>query len=128
MKIHGIAFLLIGIFVSAVSYFINFEQLKFFFYVGIVFIVFGLLKWFVTSAFGKNRRERKSFMKQINLEPKKEQNKKQINIIQEAQKQQSNQMQKTQINQQQNPKFCHNCGNQLKGYEKFCPYCGAQQF
>jgi len=43
-KIHGLAYIVIGVVISASSYAINYTRLVFFFYIGQFFILGGLLK------------------------------------------------------------------------------------
>lgn len=43
-KIHGIVYVIIGLFVSAVSWRFNYEKLIFFFYAGLVFVLIGIVK------------------------------------------------------------------------------------
>lgn len=52
-KIHGIAYLIIGLFVSAVSWRFNYEKLIVFFYAGLAFIFVGIAK--LALGFVKNK-------------------------------------------------------------------------
>lgn len=43
-KIHGLVYVVVGLFVSVFSWKLNYEKLVFFFYIGLVFIVIGITK------------------------------------------------------------------------------------
>lgn len=43
-KIHGLIYILVGLFVSILSYKLNYEKLIFFFYAGLIFIFIGVIK------------------------------------------------------------------------------------
>ena len=56
-KIHGIVYILIGAFIALVSWQINFDDLKAFFYVGLFFAAVGLFK--ITFSLMKRNEEKK---------------------------------------------------------------------
>ena len=55
-KIHGIVYVIVGLFVSAVSWRFNYEKLVFFFYAGLIFVVIGIVKliFMIIKHKGKN--------------------------------------------------------------------------
>ena len=44
VKIHGLVYVIVGLFVSIFSYQLNYEKLVFFFYIGLIFVVVGIAK------------------------------------------------------------------------------------
>ena len=43
-KVHGIVYIAVGIFVSIMSWKLNYEKLIFFFYAGLIFVFVGIVK------------------------------------------------------------------------------------
>lgn len=97
--IHGIAYIFLGMIVSGISYFLdkrnNNNSFVLFFYLGIVFIIVGILKLWI---------------KYIQSKPDKQQNA-QLHF----QHPQSHQSQR---------KICNHCGFNLRHTDHFCPMCG----
>ena len=58
VKIHGIAYILIGIFISTASYMINRENLYIFFYAGMFFIVYGVAKIVLGFIIGQKEQQK----------------------------------------------------------------------
>ena len=103
-KIHGIIYLAIGIFVAITSYEISYAKLYFFFYIGLLFIIYGVAKIIIGF---------------INKEEKKQAS--------------SSNIRKNQLNQFKQPikqqyKRCSNCGNAARGYDNFCARCGNKLY
>ena len=65
-KIHGIIYLIIGFFVSAVSWKINYQRLQFFFYIGLILIIYGVARIVIEFI---NKKEKKE-IPQNKLNPK----------------------------------------------------------
>ena len=113
-KIHGFAYILIGAFISIMSWRLNQEKLLFFYYAGYFFIFVGVLKLIFNWI--KNKAEK----------PKVH--------AQQAQHKPAPQVHNTanKIHQQQalhkQIKYCHNCGNPLRLHHKFCVKCGARAY
>ena len=109
-KIHGLAYILIGLFISIFSYKVNYEKLVFFYYLGYIFIFVGILKLIF------------SLMKRKSSKTKELHHK-------EEHKHQSATMHKENINsmhRQQQYKYCNNCRNVVRITDKFCSRCGAR--
>ena len=103
-KVHGIVYLIIGIFVAIASYKINYDKLYVFFYIGLLFIIYGVAKIIIDY---------------INKDEKKQVVPPNIN--------------KNQLNQFRQPvkqlyKRCPNCGNVARGYDNYCPRCGNRLY
>jgi len=60
-KIHGIVYLIIGIFVTFASYKINYDKLYFFFYIGLLFIIYGVAQIVIGFI---NKEEKKESVRQ----------------------------------------------------------------
>ena len=58
---HGIVYLIIGIFVAIASYKINYDKLYVFFYIGLLFIIYGVAKIIIGFS---NKDEKKQVPKQ----------------------------------------------------------------
>ena len=43
-KIHGLLYVIVGLFVSIMSWKLDYQKLIFFFYAGLIFILFGVIK------------------------------------------------------------------------------------
>ena len=100
-KIHGIIYLIVGIFVAVASYEINYGKLYFFFYIGLLFITYGTAKIIIGF---------------INKDEKKQAplNKLNANQFRQAPKQQY--------------KRCPTCGNAARASDNFCARCGVRLY
>ena len=60
VSIHPLAFIIIGAIVTIISHFITTDQFNYsaFFYLGIIFVVYGIAKWFITGM-KESRRHKK---------------------------------------------------------------------
>ena len=103
-KIPGIIYLIIGIFVAVASYEISYNKLYFFFYIGLIFIVYGVAR--IVIEFINKGEEKK-----VNS-PNMRRN--QLNQVKQTLKQQY--------------KRCPNCGNVARGYDNFCARCGNKLY
>ena len=103
-KVHGTIYLIIGIFVAIASYKINYDKLYPFFYIGLLFVIYGIAKIIIGF---------------INKEGKKQV------ISPTVHKNQLNQF-KPPIKQQY--KRCPNCGNVARGHDNFCSRCGNRMY
>lgn len=99
VKIHGIAYILTGIFISIVSYLIDADDLYIFYYGGMFFIAFGVAK--IVLKF--------------------------ITVQKEEQKTAQAMQQRTNIHSQ-NYKKCHRCGNASRLTDRFCSRCGTKMY
>lgn len=54
-KIHGLVYVVVGLFVSVFSWKLNYEKLVFFFYIGLVFIVIGITKMLLNLTKSKHK-------------------------------------------------------------------------
>lgn len=113
-KIHGLVYILIGAFVSIMSWKLNREKLLFFFYVGWAFVAIGVVKIIFNLASGRGEK------------PK-------ANIQQAAHHAvQHNVQHKPSPTRPQHPaipqqiKYCHRCRTPLRLHNKFCSNCGAR--
>lgn len=100
-KIHGLAYILVGLFVSILSYRMNYEKLIFFFYTGMFFIIVGISK--LVFGFIKRSTGRKSLQQE------------------KFQHQAANQSKY----QEHHYKRCHKCGSAVAFNSRFCSKCGA---
>ena len=96
-KIHGLVYIIIGIFVSVASWKINNEDLYLFFYVGILFIGAGVAK--LLLGFLKNKKETEK------------------TVHQRKTHHQSQHL-------QQHYKRCKRCGSIIRANDRFCSRCG----
>ena len=103
-KVHGIIYLIIGLFVTVASYKINYDKLYLFFYIGLLFIIYGVAKIIIGFI---NKEERKK-VAPSNI------HKNQLNQFKQPIKQQY--------------KRCQNCGNVARGYDNFCSRCGNRMY
>ena len=101
-KVHGIIFLVIGLFVSIASYKINYDKLYVFFYIGLLFIIYGVAKIIIGFI---NKDEKKQA-------PLNRLSQNQLNQLRQPVKQQY--------------KRCQTCGNVARGHDNFCSRCGAR--
>jgi disulfide bond formation protein DsbB len=127
-SINGWWFVLIGFIVLIISSLR--QELLFFRYVAIVFVLYGLIKLGIKQFFSKKKQE------EIKKHPHNNHTKQhnhQDNIhkghhhpqnnIQNHNLRQQNQMQ---YNQQQGIFFCRNCGKKLGIHDNFCSNCGTR--
>lgn len=97
-KIHGIVYILIGIFVSIASYKISYDSLILFFYMGFFFIALGAAKIVLGLILGKSKEEKPASSRQ-------------------------NYPNQASMNQY---KRCHKCSNVMKINDRFCSRCGLK--
>ncbi len=102
-KIHGLAYIIVGLFVGIASWRINYEKLYIFYYASLFLIAFGVAKLLINFIQGKSK--------------EKTENKK------EAVKQQYARLRQ---NQQGQYKYCPRCRNVMGVYDNFCSKCGAR--
>ena len=100
VKIHGIIYILIGIFISIVSYLIDAQDLYIFYYGGMFFIAFGVAKIVLRFIAGGK----------------------------EGQKDAKINQQKMQAHPVQSYKKCRRCGNVARLTDRFCPRCGTKMY
>ena len=100
-KIHGLIYVLIGLFIVLASWKINYNDLILFFYLGWVFVLVGIVK--MLFSFGKNKGVKNLQHKSL------------------AQPQHSMQHQ-----QKHHYKRCHRCGNVMRLHDIFCNKCGLR--
>ncbi|GEM_PF-4758398 len=96
-KIHGIVYLAVGLFISAVSWKVNKNKLLFFYYVGFLFALAGVIK--IVYSFGKGKNVEKTSApsgRNLNLQ-----------------------------HRVQQWKRCKKCNNVMKFNDIFCSRCGA---
>ena len=96
-KIHWIIYVVIGLFVSILSWRLNYEKLIFFFYVGLFFILVGIIKLLISLI---NRKTSKK------------------EIVHKVQHQTPKHYQRF--------KRCSRCGNIVSVSDSFCSKCGAR--
>jgi len=58
VKIHGIIYILIGIFISIASYFVNVNDLYIFFYAGMFFVAYGIAKIVLNFIMGQKEQQK----------------------------------------------------------------------
>jgi len=101
-KIHGLVYIIIGLFVGIASWRINYEKLYVFYYAGLFLIAFGVAKLLINFIQGKSK-EKTEVKKPVH--------------------QHYGQL-------RQNPnrqyKYCSRCGNVMRAYDNFCSKCGAR--
>ncbi|MEK6891717.1 MAG: zinc ribbon domain-containing protein [Nanoarchaeota archaeon] len=100
-KIHGIVYLIIGLFISIASYYIKYDKLYPFFYVGLLFITFGVAK--IVIGFINKEEKKQSPLNRLNP-----------NQFRQAPKQQY--------------KRCPTCGNVARASDNFCARCGNRLY
>lgn len=122
-KIKGVVYLLIGMLVLAVSIYVDgssaTKDLQFFFYVGLVFLVWGIIKTIFDFLRSQSQR------KVINKTRKQNQ---QANMAkpQNVVSSQKNTTRLDNTKQSYQRKFCHNCGKHVGPIDNFCYYCGTR--
>ncbi|MBI2659896.1 zinc ribbon domain-containing protein [Candidatus Woesearchaeota archaeon] len=103
-KIHGLVYILVGAFVSIMSWRLNQEKLLFFYYAGYFFIFVGVVKLLFNWI--KNNAEK----------PK-------VSAQQESHHAVHKPSHTSTAHQ---IKYCHNCRTPLRLHNKFCSNCGAR--
>ncbi len=104
-KIHWLVYIAVGLFVSVLSYKINYNNLYLFFYVGWIFVLIGIIK--MLFGFGKNKDVK--------------------NLQQKMQHKNLTQPQHSmQHHQKHHYKRCHRCGNVMRLNDRFCSKCGLR--
>ena len=107
-KIHGIVYIIIGGAVAFASWAMSFESLKFFFYVGCVFVIIGMFKLVFKGMSDKEDKKIQKYKEQK----------------QASANNQIRQQPQRQINMQY--KRCHTCGNVMYARANFCSVCGTR--
>ena len=100
-KIHGFMYILIGLFVSIMSWKLNNQKIFFFFFVGLIFVFVGVVKLIIN--FIKNKKN-KTKNAQTNIH--------------------NQQHLKSQMHQRF--KYCQKCRNAIKINDRFCGRCGTK--
>jgi len=101
-KIHWIAYFVIGLFVSAVSWKISYQKMVFFFYAGLAFIIVGIVKLIMSIKPGKGNEARQQ-KKSLSRHHYTVQNPHQTRF-----------------------RRCHKCGNVTAISNRFCGKIGSQ--
>lgn len=123
-KIHGLVYLIIGAFVSLVSWRVSFENLQLFFYIGLVFVAVGIMKLFISAVKKSTLDEQKpaqpkqqnAAAHQAHMHPQHhpQQHHQNAPVAHHAQ------------HQQHHYKYCPRCRNVVRSHDVFCPRCGAR--
>jgi len=97
-SLHPLWFIIVGIGVSVTSYFITDKGLNYsvFLYVGVIFVVYGLVKWFIVSAKEKSRHKKQK------SKPHKQ------HLARDKQV------------------YCYDCKVHMPINYRFCPFCGRR--
>mgnify|MGYP001594133448 CR=1 FL=1 len=103
-KVHWTVYILIGLFISIMSWKLNYEKFIFFFYAGWVFVLVGTVK--LIFSWIKNRTSKE--------------------LVRTKQPQTTQYKTLHRQTPQSNIKFCHNCGAALRLQHRFCIRCGAR--
>ena len=69
VKIHGLVYILIGIFVAIASYLIDRNDLSVFLYVGMFFIAFGVAKIVIQFIMGQKEQQKPQAAQRANIHP-----------------------------------------------------------
>lgn len=105
-KIHGLVYIALGLFVSIFSWIVNFERFVFFFYIGILIVIYGVAKAVIDFIRRGNATEAKK-------------------SISQREKHYLMQQQLSQRAKQQY-KYCSKCKNIVRIHDRFCSRCGAR--
>lgn len=97
-KIHGLVYIMVGLFVSILSWNLDYEKLIFFFYAGIVFLFLGIAK--LGFDFIKRRK--------TNLEN------------------QHLKMRHQAVHGTRQAGYCTKCGSASRLHDRFCSRCGSR--
>ena len=101
-KIHGLVYVLVGLFVSIFSWKVNYEKFIFFFYAGWIFVFIGIIKLifgFIKRRMDAKEKPKDSVQHKTAIQPQ---------------------------HQSHHYKKCHKCGNIVKITDRFCGRCGAK--
>lgn len=98
-SIHPLIFMVIGGIVTVVSHIMTSDELNYsvFYYIGIVFIVYGVIKWIITGFKEKSRHKKQKTKKPHKLHLARD---------------------KT--------VYCYDCKVHMPTNYKFCPFCGRR--
>lgn len=102
VKIHGIVFLVLGLFISISSYKINYGKMYLFFYAGLFFIIYGVAKIVIGFIAGEKKQGQTALHR--------------------------NQLDQYKQPARQQYKRCQNCGNVARGHDNFCSRCGNRMY
>jgi ribosomal protein L32 len=128
-KIHGIVYMIVGAIVALVSWKIDYNDLLIFFYIGILFLVIGLFKIFMSLARKDEvnqsvaQEEKPHHLRHIREGSKQHHTVNQHNRAQYHPQRQHQQNTHT-ARQQVQYKRCKNCGNPARLHDNFCSNCG----
>lgn len=111
-KIHGLVYILIGAFVSIMSWKLNKEKLLFFFYAGWAFVAVGVVKIIFNLVSGKAEK------------PKTHVQQSQPHHVTQNKPSPTRPQHPQAFHQQ--IKYCHRCRTPLRLHHKFCSNCGAR--
>ncbi len=102
VSIHPLAFIIIGAIVTIISHFITTDQFNYsaFFYLGIIFVVYGIAKWFITGM-KESRRHKKEKSKKPHKPHK------------------AHLARKKTV-------YCYDCKVHMPMNYHFCPFCGRR--
>ena len=96
-KIHGLIYIIVGLFVSSISWKLNYAKLFLFFYLGLIFIIVGIVKLILGPKANKEEMKPKSTQRNLH-----------------------------QSMQRQHYKRCQRCGNIARIHDNFCSRCGTR--
>ena len=97
-KIHGLVYVLVGLFVSVLSWRLNYQKLIFFFYAGLIFVFVGIIK--IIFNFIKKKNGVKSVQHVVGSQHH------------------------TRMQHQQRFNYCSKCRNVVRVNDLFCGKCG----
>lgn len=100
-KIHGLIYIIVGLFISILSWKLTYQKFILFFYIGLIFVLVGAIK--IILNFLKNKSQNK---------------------LQSAHQKMPYQLQQKHL-QAQKFRRCHKCGNIMKLNDRFCSRCGV---
>lgn len=101
-KIHGLVYIVVGLFVSVFSWKVDYQKFIFFFYVGWVFVFIGVVKLifvFIKRKMGIKEEPVKMAQHKVSIQPH---------------------------HQAYHYKRCRKCGNAVRLHDRFCSRCGAR--
>ncbi len=110
-KLSGWTYIVVGIFVSAVSYKVNYEKFIFFFYFGLLFAIIGVVR------LGINFMKSKSPLEEEKAAEK---------PYGQSRHNYSPARTSQHPSQHHSVKYCQNCGNAAGIHDNFCSRCGAR--
>ena len=117
MKINGIIWFLVGVFMFGFSFFIagkgsDMQKLTLFIWTGVVFMIIGIIK----TVLWVNAMSKKPKLAKENFQHHQP-------THQQPTQQHQHHQQPTQF-----VKFCSNCNTALRHFDKFCMKCGSRMF